>query len=153
VGIAFAKGLVFAIRKPLVGIGSLEAIAYRCRDRSVVLFVVVDAKMGGFYHVAYRWSASRIEQVSPLSIFNRQELPRNLTPGSLILSPDAQGIPADLAARFPAGCTMVSNPVYPSAEYIAHRAVLELAGGTFDAEKRVEPLYLRPGVPGKVRRP
>jgi len=58
VAIAFGKGLVFAIRKPLVGICSLEAIAYRRKDYPGTMSVVVDAKMGGYYHAAYRFQIS-----------------------------------------------------------------------------------------------
>jgi len=153
VGIAFAKGLVFAIRKPLVGVCSLEAIACRRKGHPGVISVIVDAKMGGFYHVAYRWDADRIEEVSPLSVFSRGDLPEKLTPGSLVLSPDAQGIPTELAAGFPANCRMAPEPVFPSAEYIARRAILEATDERFTPERMIEPIYLRPGVPGRAKLP
>jgi hypothetical protein len=83
----------------------------------------------------------------------REELPRKLTPASLILSPDAEAISPELAARFPGDCEMERSPLFPSAEYIARQAILKVATGTFDPEKMVEPIYLRPGVPRAVRLP
>jgi len=184
VAIAFGKGLVFAISKPLVAVSSLEAIAYRRRDYPGTVSVVVDARMGGYYHAAYRFRISdfgfrigdlgpenrngafggpqrsairnpqsAIEEVSPLCVVDREELPRKLMPASLIISPDAEAISPHLVARFPADCEMEKHPVFPSAEYIARRAIVELRSGTFDPEKMVEPVYLRPGVPRKIKLP
>jgi tRNA threonylcarbamoyl adenosine modification protein YeaZ len=153
VGIAFAKGLVFAIRKPLVGVSSLEAIAHRRRNSPGSISVVVDAKMGGFYCASYRCCEASVEQVSPLRVVNHEELPRTLAPGSLVLSPDAEAIPPRLAARFPAGCEMEAAPVFPSAEYVARRAILEVEAEHFDPNRMVEPIYLRPGVPRKPKPP
>lgn len=153
VGLAFAKGLVFALGKPLVGVCSLEAIAHRHKDYPGVLSVIVDGKMGGFYHAAYRWRESQIEEVSPVSIFGAEDLIRNLPLGALVLSPDAERLPGDLVERFPTGCRLEMIPLYPQAEYIACRAVEKVTGGKYDSEEKIEPIYLRPGVPGKARLP
>ncbi len=153
VGIAFAKGLVLAVGKPLVGVCSLEGIAYRRRECRQTIFVVVDAKMGGFYHVGYRWSAEQIEEVSPLGVCSRADLTKRVPCGALAISPDHEGPPAELAARSAADSRLEPGPVFPSAEYIARRAMREVSGGLYDPKKMVEPIYLRPGVPQKARLP
>jgi tRNA threonylcarbamoyladenosine biosynthesis protein TsaB len=151
VGIAFAKGLVFALGKPLVGVCSLKAIAHQRKDHPGVLSVIVDGKMGGFYHAAYKWRESQIEEISPVSIFGADDLIRNLPLEALILSPDADRLPGNLVERFPAGCSLEPTPLYPRAEYIACRAVEKVTGGKHDPEEKIEPIYLRPGIPGKAR--
>jgi tRNA threonylcarbamoyladenosine biosynthesis protein TsaB len=50
VGIAFAKGLVFALGKPAVGIGSLEALAAQARG---LVFPAIDARRGQLYLQAF----------------------------------------------------------------------------------------------------
>lgn len=146
VAIAFARGLVLAIRRPLVGVCSLQGIAYRRKDHPGTVSVIVDARMGGFYHAAYRWIAGEIREVSPLSIVNRDELPRKLISGSVIVSPDTDAITAVLASCLATGFRIEPSPVFPSAEYIARRAIIEVTAGTFDPKKMLEPIYLRPAV-------
>jgi len=151
VGIAFAKGLVFAVGKPLIGVCSLEAIAYRRRDSAEIVSVIVDAKLGGYYYVGYMWNGQGMEEVSPLSVFAVQELPEHVLPGSLVVSPDESGLSSELADRLPEDCRIEPSPVFPSAEYSAHRAIIEVRSEAFDPKKMVEPIYLRPGVPQKAK--
>jgi tRNA threonylcarbamoyladenosine biosynthesis protein TsaB len=151
VGIAFAKGLGSALGKPLVGVCSLEAIAYRRGGSSDIVSVIVDAKLGGYYHVGYRWNGQRMEEASPLSISTLQELPQHLLRGSLIVSPDEGGLPAELLHELPADSQIESRPVFPSAEYIARRVIVAVSSGMDDPHKMVEPIYLRPGMPQKAK--
>jgi tRNA threonylcarbamoyladenosine biosynthesis protein TsaB len=46
VGVAFAKGLAFALRRPAVGVGTLEALAAEARG---LVFAAVDARRGQVY--------------------------------------------------------------------------------------------------------
>jgi tRNA threonylcarbamoyladenosine biosynthesis protein TsaB len=50
VGIAFAKGLAFALGKPAVGIGALEALAAQTKG---LVFPVIDARRGQLYLQAF----------------------------------------------------------------------------------------------------
>jgi tRNA threonylcarbamoyladenosine biosynthesis protein TsaB len=152
VGIAFAKGLVFALGKPLIGVCSLEAIAYRpAKAGAEVVSVIVDAKLGGYYHVAYRWTGQGIQEASPLCVCTIEDVPLRVLNGSLIVSPDESGLPGKLTDRLPAGYKVEPNPIFPSAAHIARRAMAEVENGTFDPGKMVEPIYLRPGVPRKAK--
>ncbi len=146
VSIAFAKGLVFALGKPLIGVCSLEAIAYRRAGHPGVISVIVDAKIGGFYSVAYKWNGREIAEVGRLSVLSREELSQRVAPGSLVISPDAEAHFPELSIGFPSGCTVEAAAVFPSAEYIARQAIFEVSTGKFDPTKMVEPIYLRPGV-------
>lgn len=53
VGLAAAKGLVLALRKPLVGVASLDAMAEAARDRARLLCPAIDAKWGQIYGAIY----------------------------------------------------------------------------------------------------
>ncbi|WP_293370909.1 tRNA (adenosine(37)-N6)-threonylcarbamoyltransferase complex dimerization subunit type 1 TsaB [Phenylobacterium sp.] len=50
VGIAFAKGLAFALDKPAVGIGALEALAAQAKG---LVFPAIDARRGQLYLQAF----------------------------------------------------------------------------------------------------
>lgn len=151
VGIAFAKGLVFALRKPLVGVGSLEAIAYRVRERARTITVILDAKLGGYYHASYRWAGEAFEEVRSPSVCSLRDLPEHIVAGSLLVSPDEKGIPREVLEGLPRDCRVEETPVHPSAEYIARRAIAEATLPSYDAGRILEPIYLRPGVPQKAK--
>lgn len=151
VGIAFAKGLVFALQKSLVGVCSLEAIAYRVRERASIVMVILDAKLGGYYHASYRWAGGVFEEVQSPSVCSLRELPEQIPAGSLLVSPDEKGIPREVLERLPSECRVEEKPVHPSAEYIGRRALAEATLPSYDPGKILEPIYLRPGVPQKAR--
>lgn len=151
VGIAFAKGLVFASPKPLVGVCSLEAVAYRAGERAGIVTVIVDAKLGGYYCAGYRWTGERFEEVRSPSVWSVRELPVQIPAGSLLVSPDERGIPKEVLEALPPDCRVEKSPIYPSAEYIARRAPTMAILPSFYASNIVEPIYLRPGVPQKAK--
>ena len=151
VGIAFAKGLVFAFQTPLVGVCSLEAIAYQVREREGIVTVIVDAKLGGYYHASYRWNGERFEEVRSPSVCSVRELPKRIAAGSLLVSPDKRGIPKEVLEAMPPDCRVEKSPIYPSAEYIARRALTMAILPSSYASNIVEPIYLRPGVPQKAK--
>jgi tRNA threonylcarbamoyladenosine biosynthesis protein TsaB len=55
VGIAFAKGLAFALGKPALGIGALEALAAQAQG---LVFPAIDARRGQLYLQAFDDSAA-----------------------------------------------------------------------------------------------
>lgn len=54
IGVATAKGLAHGLGVPLVGVGSLDAIAWRSYDREGLLGVVGDAMRGEVYPALFR---------------------------------------------------------------------------------------------------
>ena len=53
VGLAAAKGLALALRRPLIGVASLDALAEAARDRARVLCPAIDAKWVQIYGAVY----------------------------------------------------------------------------------------------------
>src|SRR5262247_3214637 len=53
VGLAAAKGLALALRRPLIGVPSLDAMAEAARDRAPVLCPAIDAKWEQIYGAVY----------------------------------------------------------------------------------------------------
>ena len=53
VGLAAAKGLALALRKPLIGVASLDAMADAARDCARVLCPAIDAKWDQIYGAVY----------------------------------------------------------------------------------------------------
>jgi tRNA threonylcarbamoyladenosine biosynthesis protein TsaB len=55
IGISTIKGLAYALDKPVVGISSLNALAWQCADRSFLICPLLDARKGEVYFATYRF--------------------------------------------------------------------------------------------------
>lgn len=59
IGIATMEGLAFAAGRPIVGVSTLEALAFRHRQRSVRLAAFIDARRGEVFAALYRVEGAR----------------------------------------------------------------------------------------------
>jgi len=141
VGIAFAKGLEFGLRVPLVGVPSFEAMAYACRDFAGTICTLVDARMGGIYAGLYRAGAERVEVVREPWVTKEGEFSLHVEGPLLFAGPD-EAVMAKLGAVFEAA---EFRQAHPDAAYTALRAA-ELRGAAKESERftTIEPYYLRP---------
>jgi len=142
VGLALAKGLAFAGGLPLVGVPTLEALAWVAdAEPGTSLCAALDARKREVYAALFTATA---------------EGPRRLTP-------DLALAPAALAARLPRPCTLVGDAgeVYgdvlgahahllpfathhPRGGVIARLGAARLAAGEAANAGTLEPVYVRP---------
>lgn len=61
--VASAKGLAHGLGVPLVGLGTLDAVAWRFADRDTVVGVVGDAMRGEVYPCLFRCGSGRCERI------------------------------------------------------------------------------------------
>jgi tRNA threonylcarbamoyladenosine biosynthesis protein TsaB len=64
VGLATAKALAHALRVPVIGIASLDLVAFPVRHTSRVIVTVLDARRGELYYAYYRQSPGGVQRVS-----------------------------------------------------------------------------------------
>ena len=69
IGISAVKGLAFSLRKPVVGISSLAALAWQCNPSPYLICPVIDARKKEVYFGRYRFNngqmhAEGLEQVA-----------------------------------------------------------------------------------------
>ena len=65
IGISTIKGLAHALDKPVVGISSLDVLAWQCADRSYLICSLLDARKGEVYSATYRYSDDTLTRKSP----------------------------------------------------------------------------------------
>jgi tRNA threonylcarbamoyladenosine biosynthesis protein TsaB len=146
VGIAFAKGLEFGLRVPLVGVPSFEAMAARvtrdaCGGFDGTICALVDARMGGIYAGLYRVHGGRVEVVREPWVFMEGQVALDVE-GPLVFAGPHEAVMRKLGTSF---AKAAFRQIFPDAGYTALRAA-ELVGaappsGRFAA---LEPYYLRP---------
>lgn len=64
IGVSTIKGIAHALDKPVVGISSLEALAWQCVDRSYLICALLDARKGEVYSATYRFRDDILIQIS-----------------------------------------------------------------------------------------
>jgi tRNA threonylcarbamoyladenosine biosynthesis protein TsaB len=145
VGVMAAKTLAYVTNAPLVGLDSLEAVAWNAPAGARRVSVVADAQRGEVYSAEFSRKApgeplecDRESQIEPLAIWSGR-----LEPGTLVLGPGLESsairlrvprelLPTDAAMNYPDG-----------------RKLLEIMDREWQAGRRenvwlVEPRYLRP---------
>jgi len=65
IGLAIAQGLGFSLNKPLVGISTLEALAYNIAPTEQIIYPMLDARQGQVYTAAFAWRGEVLERLTP----------------------------------------------------------------------------------------
>ncbi len=171
VGLATAKGLAFAVGKPLWLVSSLAALAWSMRDAAGALWVpVLDARRGELYAGFYRGDADGVPRaVAPERVLPPGELAAAIAAalgdgaagddgGGVAIAGDALVVHAAALAALPPSVRRHGGRTTPSAVGVA---VLAAAGDRADGLALGAPAYLRPseaevmypdGVPGALRK-
>ena len=74
VGLAAGKALAQALRIPMIGITSLDLLAFPCRHTDKVVVPVIDARKAEVFWAMYRTVPGGIQQVSPPTVGPVDEL-------------------------------------------------------------------------------
>ena len=62
IGISTVKGLAYALARPVVGISTLEALAWQCGQTSYLICPLLDARKGEVYGATYRFNKGQLIQ-------------------------------------------------------------------------------------------
>jgi tRNA threonylcarbamoyladenosine biosynthesis protein TsaB len=65
IGVSTIKGFAHALDKPVVGISSLDALAWQCADRSYLICPLLDARKSEVYSATYRYADDALTRKSP----------------------------------------------------------------------------------------
>jgi len=62
IGIASVKGLAYSLAKPVVGVSSLETLAFQCRQTPYLICPLLDARKQEVYFCHYRFNKGKLEK-------------------------------------------------------------------------------------------
>ena len=145
VGIATAKAMAMALRVPMVGIPSLDLLAFPVRHTSRLICAVLDAKRGEVFTALYRHVPGGMQRLEPYRVCTPDELAADLMARNedvLVVGDGARRHASlfDDARHVELGDAGVSFPSPAALVELAHpRAVRE----EFVQPAQLEPLYLR----------
>lgn len=143
VGLATAKALAFALRVPMIGISSLDLLAFPHRQSERVLVPVVDARKGEVFYAMYRQVPGGVQQVLAPRTASVDELVADLLARSqdaLLVGDGALRYRDDILAGF--RCEFADD-AHPSAGPLVQLAHAQALREEWSQPSEIAPLYLR----------
>ena len=137
VGLATAKGIAYTLKLPIVGVGTLLALAQRYQNTHALVAPLLDAKKGEIYGALY---AQQTEVLQACAL-GPQEMRAALTEAAAGRPILAVGDGAALLGDLPNG--LLLPQLYPTASEIARLGAQLLAQGEHDDLTAATPTYLR----------
>ena len=145
VGVTTAKAIALALRVPMVGLSSLDLLAFPLRFSPRLIVPVIDAKRGEVFTASYRHVPGGVQQLSP---------PAVMSPADLASELEAQGdetlVAGDGALRYAEVFRDLAQvelgtvgSAYPSASALVELAQPRVLREEFVHSSEIHPLYLR----------
>ena len=154
VGISTAKGLAFADGLPLIGISSLEALAWRCSPGDRLICPVIDARRHEIFAAGFRQSGDThpelkiiiSEQVNSIGAFLQ-----NIEAPAVFLGDGAQKYRQTIEERLGSRAAFAHlDKMLPSPSAVAGLGLQKFMRGEADSPAGVVPVYLRDADAKKV---
>jgi tRNA threonylcarbamoyladenosine biosynthesis protein TsaB len=145
VGVASAKALAHALRVPMVGVASLDLLAFPVRYCSRLIVAAIDARRGELFYAFYRQVPGGIQRLGDHLVGNPDDLA-----SELLASGEEVMLVGDGAVRYREvfeGLNRVEiaeqGLMYPSARSLVQLAHARAVREDFVNSWDLEPLYLR----------
>jgi tRNA threonylcarbamoyladenosine biosynthesis protein TsaB len=145
VGVTTAKMMAQALRVPIVGIPSLDLVAYPLRHADRAIVAVLDARRGEVFHARYHPVPGGVQRMSDYEVGSPDELVADL-----VAEGDEVLLAGEGVLRYRNAFAGVDRSEQAGAAFAApsSTALLELAAARMEREEfssawEVQPLYLR----------
>jgi tRNA threonylcarbamoyladenosine biosynthesis protein TsaB len=136
-----AQGLAAARALPVIGIGTLAAIAAGAAASRVI--ACLDARMGEVYHAAYEKQPDRLHEVIAPGLHRPAAVPLPAGEGWTGCGPGFAAYRAALVQRHGSRLAAIDPAIFPSAAAIVRLAAPRFAAGDGVAAAQALPFYLR----------
>jgi tRNA threonylcarbamoyladenosine biosynthesis protein TsaB len=145
VGVATAKALALALRIPMIGVSSLDLLAFPVRHTNRLIVPAVDARRGELFYAFYRQVPGGVQRITEYQVGSADDLLSELVASgedSLLVGDGAQRYPNILAdaTGAEAGGPFTAHPSAAVLVELAHPLAMR---EEFVQSWELEPLYLR----------
>lgn len=147
VGITTAKILAYALNKKLIGVSSLEALAYGgLGNRERAIAVTLDAKKGKIYAALYNSASQKLRAVKKPALLKIEEFLAEIKTPTLFLGDGAVLYREKITGIKKAPCRILEDRAYlfPKASNVARVALRLIKEKKFTDPFNLEPVYLHP---------
>lgn len=147
IGMTSAKAIAWATNKPLVGVPTLDGIAYNAQGVSGIICPILNARRNQVYASLYRFEKGELERICEYMAIEPMELIKKLhtIDGKITLLGDAieefaTVFEENLADRL---AIPTSANRLPRASQVAYLGWIRLQKGEADSSINLSPLYIR----------
>jgi tRNA threonylcarbamoyladenosine biosynthesis protein TsaB len=141
IGCGIAQGLALGADLPVVGVVTLEAMAWQAGGEQVI--VCLDARMHEVYYAAYRRLGDKLEAVLAPCVCKPQAVPMPEGDGWQAGGSGFAAYPEVLTARLRTQIQGIVPELWPHALAVAELALLRFKGGEARPADLAEPYYVR----------
>src|SRR5919106_3804850 len=145
VGVTTAKVMAQALRVPVVGVPTLDLVAYPVRHTTRMIAAVLDARRREVFHARYRPVPGGVQRVSDYEVGTPDELVADLEAATDEVLLVGDGCHAYAAEFLRLERVEHAGPAFtaPSAAALIELATARVEREEFEAPWEVRPLYLR----------
>lgn len=152
VGVATAKAMAQALRVPMVGLQSLDLLAFPVRYTDRVIAAVLDARRDEVYSALYRSVPGGVQRMTEAGVCSPEELAGQLMAlGENVLAVGDGAIRYCDELRRLGDVEVDTSHPFPSAASLVNLAHAQAVREEFVQPWELNPVYLRPAVDGKPK--
>lgn len=146
IGLATVKGLALSLNKKVIGICSLDIIAYNAKDIKNYQFIcpVIDAKRDLIYMSLYRNFGNKLRRVMPYRLTSISGLIKIIPKKTIFLGDALRLYKQALMINKKEARFLDEDFYYPIATNIIKLAIERIEENRFDNIMRLQPIYLYP---------
>lgn len=145
VGIASAQALAHARGLPVVGLASLDLVAFAARHTRRLTCSVIDARRGELFWGLYRSAPGGVQRVSELRVGTPEKLAAEVeaTDEDVLAVGDGAMAHAELLEAAGADVSTSPSTAYPSAQFLVELALPRFLREDTQRPEDLRPVYLR----------
>ena len=145
VGVAAAISIAFGLGIPMIGVSSLDLIAYPARHCQKLIVAAIDARRDEIFHASYRQVPGGIQRVSDPTVSSPQDLSAEIQAqgNETLMVGDGAIRYADQFENLRGVEPAAPGSAYPSASSLVQLAHAKALREEFVNPSELKPLYLR----------
>lgn len=151
IGLGAAKAMAYALNIPLIGVSTMEALAWHYPVPNVNIIPLIDAQKGNVYAASYSFEpeSESIKTISDVAVYSFDEVFEHFgTDGKccVLLGDMAvkKAIPRRAKGELPANFIIAPiHTIMPRAATVAVAGLKKLAAGEVGSVMDMEPIYIR----------
>lgn len=145
VGISTAKAIAFALRVPMIGVSSLDLLAFPMRFSPRLIVAAIDARRGELFYAFYRQVPGGVQRISDRTVGTADDLASELIASgeeALLVGDGAHRYREDFEGLARVEIVDVGSS-YPSAASLVQLAHARALREEFRQIDEIAPIYLR----------
>ncbi len=146
IGLATAKSMAYALQLPLIGVSTLQALAWHFPVPGIYTAALLDAQKGNAYMAVYEWESGCLQEKEAVTVCSLQEAVAHCAAleRPVMLTGDIVQKKLTKLSDLPGNLQIVSpHMLMPRAANVAMQGLQDFAEGKVGNVMDLEPVYIR----------